>query len=560
MKHAPNLILVGPMGAGKTSLGPCLAVHLGLRFVDVDQELERRSGSTIAQLFAHQGEAGFRLREQQLLASLCQGHGQLIATGGGAVLHPETRRLLPRRGFVLHLDAGLEIRLQRLARDHQRPLLPPRGRRERLQRLDAERAPLYAEVADLRFDTGHGSTAQNCTRLIELLHAHWHPTELPTELPAPTPCTAATPSSPGPQRIEIDVALGPRRYPIHIGPGLLAQDDWPQRISGRHVLILSDQHVAPHYLDTVRQRLPDKTLDCLILPPGEQEKNLSRFNQAVSALAAMGASRDACVIALGGGVIGDLSGFVAACWMRGIACLQLPTTLLAMVDAAVGGKTALNLPEGKNLIGAFHQPLAVIADTTTLATLPARELRAGLAEVVKYGALGDAEFFAWLEQQAPALRTRQSEALTAAVAHSCRHKAAIVMRDETEQGERALLNFGHSFAHALEAAAAYDDLLHGEAVAIGMLLAARLSRHLGLASDHDRLRLAALLRALDLPLTLPRGSDPERLLHLMRLDKKNRSGQLRLILWQGPGRALIVPDVDEAAVRNCLQQALQTPD
>ena len=353
----------------------------------------------------------------------------------------------------------------------------------------------------------------------------------------------------------LTVELGARRYPIHIGPGLLDNDDWPALIRGRHVLVISDENVAPHYLDRVLARLADKAIATFILPPGESEKTLARFGEALGELARIKANRDATVVALGGGVVGDLSGFVAACWMRGIAFVQLPTTLLAMVDSSVGGKTAVDLPQGKNLVGAFHQPAAVIADTGVLATLPARELSAGLAEVVKYGALGDPDFFACLEAQADALLARDAHAIAEAIERSCRHKAHIVTRDETEQGDRALLNLGHTFGHALETADAYGGLLHGEAVAIGMVLAARLSAQSGLAPARDGERLAALLQRLNLPTAMPQGTDPARLLDLMRLDKKNLSGRLRLILWHGIGHAFIAPDVDEAAVLDCLRAA-----
>ena len=353
----------------------------------------------------------------------------------------------------------------------------------------------------------------------------------------------------------LTVELGARRYPIHIGPGLIDHNDWPALIRGRHVLVVSDENVAPHYLERVLSRLAGKTIACFILPPGESEKTLARFGEALGELAGIKANRDATVIALGGGVVGDLSGFVAACWMRGIAFVQLPTTLLAMVDSSVGGKTAVDLPQGKNLVGAFHQPAAVIADTGVLATLPARELSAGLAEVVKYGALGDPDFFAWLETHADALLARDAQAISEAIERSCRHKADIVARDETEQGDRALLNLGHTFGHALETADAYGGLLHGEAVAIGMVLAARLSAQSGLAPAQDGERLAALLQRLNLPTAMPPGSDPARLLDLMRLDKKNLSGRLRLILWRGLGQAFIAPDVNEAAVLDCLAAA-----
>ena len=344
---------------------------------------------------------------------------------------------------------------------------------------------------------------------------------------------------------QVEVELGARRYPIRIGAGLLRRGDWSAAIAGRHVLVISDEHVAPLYLQTVLGALSDRQVATLVLPAGEQEKTLARFAQAIDALATLRASRDATVVALGGGVVGDLAGFAAACWMRGIAFVQLPTTLLAMVDSSVGGKTAVDLPQGKNLVGAFHQPSAVVADLDTLRTLPPRELRAGLAEVVKYGAIRDEPFFAWIEQHRAALLAADPAALGEAIERSCRHKAEIVARDETEQGERALLNFGHTFGHALETAAGYGGLLHGEAVGIGMLMAARLSAARGHAPPEDAERLSRLLAHLGLPL-FPRGAtDPAQLLELMRLDKKAVSGQLRLVLWRGIGHAEIVAGVPD---------------
>lgn len=351
----------------------------------------------------------------------------------------------------------------------------------------------------------------------------------------------------------LSVALGARSYPIHIGAGLLSAPAlWQPLLRGRHVLVVSDANVAPRYLARVRTGLGDCRHDCLILPPGEQEKTLQRFGEVMQALAALGASRDATIIALGGGVIGDLAGFAAACWMRGIRFVQMPTTLLAMVDSSVGGKTAVDLPQGKNLVGAFHQPAGVIADIDTLATLPAREVRAGLAEVVKYGALGDAEFFAWLEAHADALLACHPPIITEAIARSCAHKAAIVARDETEQGERALLNLGHTFGHAIETEQGYGGLLHGEAVAVGMVLAAQLSARLGLAPAADTERLSNLLQRLELPTAMPAGLDPPHLLERMRLDKKSVSGTIKLILWRGVGAAFIALDVAEHAILDTL--------
>ena len=356
------------------------------------------------------------------------------------------------------------------------------------------------------------------------------------------------------QRFSLSVALGERSYPIHVGRGLL--DDAALLrglVPGRHVLVISDRNVAPHYLARVEAALAGRALRPLVLPAGEQEKTLARFGEVMAELADLGASRDATVVALGGGVVGDLAGFAAACWMRGVRFVQLPTTLLAMVDSSVGGKTAVDLPEGKNLVGAFHQPAAVVADTATLDTLPARELRAGLAEVVKYGAIADADFFAWLERHAEALLAREPAALAQAIATSCGHKAAIVARDETEQGERMLLNFGHTFGHAIEAVQGFGGLLHGEAVAVGMVLAARLSADLGRAPWADAARLATLLERLGLPVSVPGGLAADALLARMALDKKAVSGQLRLILWRGLGQAEVVRDVPADALRAVLE-------
>ena len=350
----------------------------------------------------------------------------------------------------------------------------------------------------------------------------------------------------------IEVALGERSYPIRIGAGLL--DDaaqWRDSLRGRHALVVTDAHVAPLYLDRVRAGLASHTHDALVLPAGESSKTLANAERIFDALAALGANRDGTIVALGGGVIGDLAGFAAACWMRGIDFVQMPTTLLAMVDSSVGGKTGVNVDAGKNLVGAFHQPRAVVADTATLATLPPREYAAGLAEVVKYGAIGDESFFAWLEINADALLAHDAGVLAEAIAFSCAYKAGVVARDERETGERALLNFGHTFGHALEAERGYGELLHGEAVAIGMVVAATLSARLGHAPAEDSDRLARLLSRLGLPTTLPPAS-ADALLARMRLDKKNRGGRIRLILWRGIGKAEIVPEVDEAAIREVL--------
>ncbi len=360
------------------------------------------------------------------------------------------------------------------------------------------------------------------------------------------------------------VAVGGKApYAVTIAPGLL--DDGAliaAALRGRHALIVSDENVAPLYAQrlehSLRSARPELALARYVMPSGEHEKTLARFGECLHALAALGATRDATVIALGGGVVGDLAGFAAACWMRGIDVVQVPTTLLAMVDSSVGGKTAVDLPAGKNLAGAFHPPRAVIADTTVLRTLPDRELRAGLAEVVKYGAIAaslvanDAGFLDWLDAHTDALLARDDTALAEAIARSCRYKAAVVERDPFERGDRALLNFGHTFAHAIETEQGYagsgDGLNHGEAVAVGMVLAARLSTALGLAPEADAVRLQTLLARMGLPIDIPAGLHAKALLARMRLDKKADAAGLRFILWDGVGHARIVAGVPDEAV------------
>ena len=349
---------------------------------------------------------------------------------------------------------------------------------------------------------------------------------------------------------ELNVQLAERSYPIRIGSGLLRAGC---EMHGP-VMLVSDSHVGPLYAEAVKAAIGRPDCPVWLMPAGEQEKNLSRFCELLEAMAAHRLTRDSTVLALGGGVVGDLAGFAAACYMRGIAFVQIPTSLLAMVDSSVGGKTAVDLGAGKNLVGAFHQPKAVWIDTDVLATLPAREYRAGLAEVVKYGALGDATFFAWLESHAPALAAGEPQALAEAITRCCAQKAGIVARDETEQGERALLNFGHTFGHALEVLLDYRALVHGEAVAIGMQLAADYSSRLGLAPAADAERLRALLQAFGLPVTVPDGLRAPDILDRMRLDKKALHGRLRLILWHGIGQAFIADDIDAAHLLRHLEE------
>lgn len=352
---------------------------------------------------------------------------------------------------------------------------------------------------------------------------------------------------------KIEVKLGARSYPIYIGPGVMeSREELAAAIPGRDVLVVTNTTVGPLYCARLTAALAPRRCLEASLPDGEMHKTLANVSRLLDVLVANRYARDACVVALGGGVVGDMSGFAAACYQRGIAFVQIPTTLLAQVDSSVGGKTGVNHPGGKNLIGAFHQPAAVFADTNTLATLPDRELRAGLAEVIKYGLIVDPQFFDWLEANAAALLARDTEALTHAIRRSCEIKAEIVARDEREQGDRALLNLGHTFGHAIESATNYTAWLHGEAVGAGMLLAADVSRRLGWVTENDVARIEQVLVKFGLR-TDVRTLSAATLAENMKIDKKVAAGRIRLVLLKGIGQSVVTGDYEDAALRETLR-------
>jgi len=349
----------------------------------------------------------------------------------------------------------------------------------------------------------------------------------------------------------LTVDLGDRSYPIVIGAGLLASGfNLTEHMPGDSCLVVTNKTVGPLYFDKLRSCLGDIHVTHIELPDGESFKTVKTTETILDELIANRAGRDTTVIALGGGVVGDIAGFASACYMRGVAFVQVPTTLLAQVDSSVGGKTGVNHDGGKNLIGAFHQPNIVLIDTDTLATLPDREFRAGLAEVIKYGAMIDRDFFSWLEENMSALLDRNQDALAHAIRRSCELKAEVVAEDEKEAGKRALLNFGHTFGHAIENTMGYGDWLHGEAVAAGMAMAAAMSD----ITDSEQQRLTALLEAAGLP-TAPPKAGSGRLKEAMQLDKKIKANQLRLILLRSLGDAFVTADYSDEVLGEVLQSA-----
>ncbi len=353
----------------------------------------------------------------------------------------------------------------------------------------------------------------------------------------------------------LEVSLGERSYPIYIGRKLIENSElFGRHIAASQVLVVTNETVAPLYLERLKQSLSGFTVREVILPDGEQYKNLQVWNRIFDALLENRFNRRSTLVTLGGGVVGDMGGFAAACYQRGIPFIQVPTTLLAQVDSSVGGKTGINHSLGKNMIGAFYQPRCVLADTDTLDTLEDRELSAGIAEVIKYGLIRDPEFFNWLEGHMGELRGLDHETLSYAIERSCRNKAEVVAADELESGQRALLNLGHTFGHAIETGMGYGTWLHGEAVAVGMCMAADLSRRLGWITEQDQMRSVELIRRAGLPVNPPEEMKLERYLELMAVDKKVLDGGLRLVLLRAIGDSVVTGEFDSGELRKTLHE------
>lgn len=537
-----NIILVGMMGAGKTTIGKALAGYTGKQFFDCDHEIQERTGVKIPVIFEIEGESGFRKRESQALQELVRKNNIILATGGGAVLSFENRRLLKQNGTVVYLRASVNDLYRRTRYDKNRPLLQTNDLRGKLVELFEQRDKLYQEAAHIIIDTGK----QNIRSLIKDL----------TKRLASFETTHSTYTQNLMRTITVDFssASEARNYPIHIGNNILNQTDLiVSCLQQKHVAIVSNTTVAPLYLDKLRSALEEKGVRSIpiILPDGEAYKNWETLNLIFDALLKNHCERTTTILALGGGVIGDLTGFAAATYLRGAPFIQIPTTLLAQVDSSVGGKTGINHPLGKNMIGAFYQPRMVLADSATLDTLPGRELRAGLAEIIKYGLIRDPAFFDWLEQNMQRLLARDPVMLNEAIQRSCENKAEIVAADEKESGVRALLNLGHTFGHAIENGMGYGVWLHGEAVAAGTIMAAELSRRMKLINEVDVARIRKIFVQAELPVAAPRLA-PEKYLELMALDKKVSAGKARFILLNRIGEAVMRADIPPALITETL--------
>ncbi len=557
-----SIVLIGLMGCGKTSTGRCLARRLGLEFVDADTEIEWAAGMSVSDIFAKHGEAYFRDGERRVMARLLAEGPRVIATGGGAYLNDKTRAGIGASAISIWLKADLDVLWRRVRRRSHRPLLKTEDPEATLRSLMEQRYPVYgrADVTVISRDGPHDAVVEDAIGALEfhLRFSREVPEVKPPEPPAPT-----LPAVEAARRVAVD--LPGRAYEILIGSKLLGEAGavLGRLAPGSSCAIVTDENVARHHLARLEASLARAGIrhTAIVVAPGEASKSFATFARVCDGVIEARLERGDSILAFGGGVVGDLAGYVAASVRRGMRLVQIPTSLLAQVDSSVGGKTGINSPHGKNLVGAFHQPALVLADSDVLTTLPPREFAAGYAEVVKYGLINDPEFFDWLDESRDAVYAggpQQAEA----VARCCAAKAAVVIRDERESGERALLNLGHTFGHALERLTGYDGtrLVHGEGVAIGMAQAFRFSHQLGLCSAQAVARVEAHLTAAGLPIRVDAipGFDakPFDVLDAMRQDKKVEHGALTFILVKGIGRAFIAKGIQGDEVLAFLEDDL----
>jgi shikimate kinase / 3-dehydroquinate synthase len=559
-----SIVLVGMMGAGKTSVGKRLALALGLNFVDADHEIESAAGMSIPDIFERHGEAYFRDGERRVVNRLMHEGQRVIATGGGAFINPATRDDIARNGISIWLKADMDVLMRRVRKRLNRPLLQTVNPEQTMRQLMAQRYPIYG-LADFTVISRDGPH-ENVVDLILASLEGGLPT-LSKTAPHHKADNAADHDDHLPQA-QVHVELAQRSYDIFIGPHLL-------RTAGERIAalfpkascaIVTDHNLTPH-LETLRRSLDDANIrhHTIVMTPGESSKSFQGFSNVCESVINARMERGDLIIALGGGVIGDLAGFAASAIRRGMRFVQIPTSLLAQVDSSVGGKTGINSHHGKNLVGAFHQPSLVLADTGTLKSLPLREFRAGYAEIVKYGLINNKPFFNWLEAHHTHIFAHQAE-LIEAIRISCQSKADVVSRDETEQGERALLNLGHTFGHALETLTHYNSqqLVHGEAVAIGMMCALRFSARLGYCTEDDVFHVKHHLKAVGLPTEISDvhglNANADMILEAMFQDKKVERGALTFILLRGIGASFIAKNMPAADVYAFLNEELTGND
>lgn len=546
-----RIILIGFSTTGKSKVGREVARQLGWEQVDTDEEIVKVIGKSIDQIFAQEGEDYFRQIEKQVLTEACEEERTVIAAGGGAILDPQNRELMKKTGFVVCLEATPETIHRRLLGDTKasgplRPLLAVPDPLQRINELKEYRQPYYAVAADWTVHTDNLTLEEVCQEVVRGWY-YWNRAHLEEDIPR------------WKDDLACEVVTATEHYPVFVGWGLLhnlGEKVKQAELPGTAYLV-SDETVFSIYGPTVTKSLQEVglTVNSFVVPSGEATKTIETATRIYDWLVEHRAERDDTIVALGGGMVGDLAGFVAATFLRGLPVVQVPTSLVAMVDASIGGKTAVNHPQAKNLIGVFCQPRLVVSDVQTLTTLPHRELVSGWAEVVKHGLILDADFYAFLEANAESLVKLEPATAAEAVGWSAAIKAGIVSEDEKERGRRTLLNYGHTIAHGLEAATNYERFLHGEAVAIGMTGAAMLAHKLGMLPQDVVERQRLLLEGFGLP-TNCSGVELLQVLKAMELDKKVKARAIRWVLLTDVGQAVIRDDVAPDQVTNILEDLL----
>jgi len=559
-RRITNLIITGFSGTGKSLVAMEVALRLNWDFLDTDDEIVKQTGKPITEIFSQDGEDSFRELEREMIRKACQQRQTVIAIGGGAIVDPQNYELLAKTGLIVCLEAKPETIYERLFREaargpetEVRPLLANDDNPlERIRQLKASRQPHYAK-ADWTIHTDGLSVsevAEEVIRASRLLRR----------------CAPRNDKEKARSGIDKDIVClvktATQSYPIFVGYGLLEKlgEKMKQAALSGTATIISDENVFSLYGSKVEGILKHAgfAVNSFVVPPGEETKSMEYAIKIYDFLVEHRTERDDIIIALGGGMVGDLAGFVAATFLRGMPWIQVPTSLVAMVDASIGGKVGVNHPEGKNLIGDFYQPNLVLADPQTLTTLPQRELISGWAEVIKHGMILDEEFVQFLESNVNRLTKLEPELLTRAIASSAAIKAQVVSQDEKEkEGKRTVLNYGHTIAHGLEAATQYKRFLHGEAVAIGMVGAAKLSQRLGLLSSAAVERQQALLQKFGLP-TVFSGLGLTEITRAMELDKKTKGKAIRWVLLQDIGRVTMLSDVSQRDVLAILQELAES--
>lgn len=547
-----NIALIGFSATGKSTVARKVAEGLNWDFVDTDDEVVRLSGKAIPEVFEQDGEDKFRQLEREALRQACRKEKVVIATGGGAIIELGNRELLLETSVIVCLEARAETIYKRLLQDTLyssnpvvRPLLAGDNPLERIRQLKVSRQPYYA-IADWTVHTDNLTLAEVSQEVIRgWRYANYHRKDGGRFVEADLAC-------------KVETAAG--HYPVFVGWGLLGKLGEKMRQAGLSgtVTIISDEVVFSIYGAQVKRALETDgfVVNCCLVPSGEATKNIDQAVKIYDFLIEHHVERNDVIVALGGGMVGDLAGFVAATFLRGLPWLQVPTSLMAMADASIGGKVAIDHPRGKNLIGAFYQPHLVLVDIQTLTTLPQRELISGWSEVIKYGLILDAEFFRLLEANAEDLIRLTPDITSKVIARSASIKAQVVTEDERETGKRIILNYGHTIAHGLETATKYECFLHGEAVAIGMMGAAKLSCRLGLLSQKAVERQKALLEKFQLPFDCSGVKLPD-VLAAMELDKKVRSKAIQWILLEDIGKAVVRSDVPGSEVLNVLKEVVK---